>query len=38
MNFWNFITWLTAGAAIGWFAGRMVEAERRRKVEEIAIA
>ncbi|MEN6482532.1 MAG: hypothetical protein ABFD29_10220 [Anaerolineaceae bacterium] len=31
MNFFNFITWLTTGAIIGWFASRMVEAERKRE-------
>jgi len=30
MNLLNFIAWLTAGAVIGWFASRMVEAERRQ--------
>jgi uncharacterized membrane protein YeaQ/YmgE (transglycosylase-associated protein family) len=33
MNFVNFIVWLSAGAIIGWFASRMVEAERRRIFE-----
>lgn len=33
MNFVNFIVWLSAGAIIGWFASRMVEAERRRVIE-----
>jgi uncharacterized membrane protein YeaQ/YmgE (transglycosylase-associated protein family) len=33
MNFVNFIVWLSAGAIVGWFASRMVEAERRRVVE-----
>jgi uncharacterized membrane protein YeaQ/YmgE (transglycosylase-associated protein family) len=33
MNFINFIVWLFAGAVIGWFARRMVEAQRRRFVE-----
>jgi uncharacterized membrane protein YeaQ/YmgE (transglycosylase-associated protein family) len=35
MNFVNFIVWLTAGAIVGWFASRMVEAERRRVVEVV---
>lgn len=30
MNLVNFIVWLTAGAIIGWFASRMVEAQRKR--------
>jgi len=30
MNLINFIVWLSSGAVIGWFASRMVEAERRR--------
>jgi uncharacterized membrane protein YeaQ/YmgE (transglycosylase-associated protein family) len=38
MNFLNFIAWLTAGAVVGWFASRMVEAERRRKDEVNPIA
>jgi hypothetical protein len=29
MNLINFIVWLSAGAIIGWFASRMVEAEHR---------
>lgn len=33
MNFVNFIVWLSAGAIVGWFASRMVEAERRRVIE-----
>ena len=33
MNFVNFIVWLSAGAIVGWFASRMVEAERRRAIE-----
>lgn len=37
MSFWNFITWLTAGAVVGWFASRMVEAERRRKYEKLLL-
>lgn len=32
MNFYNFIAWLTAGAIVGWFASRMVEAERSRAI------
>jgi hypothetical protein len=30
MNLVNFIVWLSAGAVIGWFASRMVEAEQKR--------
>jgi hypothetical protein len=30
MNLINFIVWLSAGAVIGWFASRMVQAEQRR--------
>jgi len=30
MNFINFMVWLSAGAIVGWFASRMVEAERKR--------
>jgi hypothetical protein len=30
MNLINLIVWLSAGAIIGWFASRMVEAENRR--------
>ena len=30
MTFINFVVWLSTGAAIGWFARRMVEVERRR--------
>lgn len=30
MKLINFILWLSAGALIGWFAGWMAEAERRR--------
>lgn len=33
MNFVNFIVWLCAGAIVGWFASRMVEAERKRVVD-----
>lgn len=29
MNLINFIVWLSAGAVIGWFASRMVQAEHR---------
>jgi uncharacterized membrane protein YeaQ/YmgE (transglycosylase-associated protein family) len=35
MNFTNFIIWLTAGAIVGWFASKMVEAERKRIVRVI---
>lgn len=38
MNFTNFIVWLTAGAIIGWFASRMVEAERKRFVKVIPVS
>jgi hypothetical protein len=30
MNLINFIVWLSTGAVIGWFASRMVNAERRQ--------
>jgi len=29
MNLVNFIVWLSAGAFVGWFASRMVRAERK---------
>ncbi|MHB8133487.1 MAG: hypothetical protein ACYDH1_04595 [Anaerolineaceae bacterium] len=29
MNLTNFILWLTVGAVIGWFASRLVKAERK---------
>ena len=29
MNLLNFMIWLTVGAVIGWFASRMVQAEKR---------
>jgi len=29
MNLLNFIVWLSAGAVVGWFASRMVRAERK---------
>jgi uncharacterized membrane protein YeaQ/YmgE (transglycosylase-associated protein family) len=32
VNLINFIVWLSAGAVIGWFASRMVKAERRRMI------
>ena len=34
MNLINFIVWLSAGAVIGWFASRMVQAENRRTHSE----
>lgn len=37
MNFFNFIAWLTAGAVVGWFASRMVEAERKRQYEKLLL-
>jgi len=37
MELIKFITWLTAGAMIGWFASRMVEAENRRNRKQIQI-
>jgi len=37
MNFFNFIAWLTAGAVVGWFASRMVEAERTRQYEKLLL-
>ena len=30
MNLINLIVWLSAGAVIGWFASRMVQAERKQ--------
>jgi len=30
MNLINFIVWLSAGAVIGWFASRMVQAEHKQ--------
>jgi hypothetical protein len=30
MNLFNFIIWLSAGAIVGWFASRMVQAEKKR--------
>lgn len=30
MELIKFVTWLTAGAVIGWFASRMVKVEHRR--------
>jgi uncharacterized membrane protein YeaQ/YmgE (transglycosylase-associated protein family) len=35
MNLVNFIVWLSAGAVIGWFASRMIQAENRRSNESI---
>lgn len=32
MKLINFILWLSAGAFIGWMAGRMAEAQRKRIV------
>ncbi len=29
MNLVNFVVWLSAGAVVGWFASRMVRAERK---------
>jgi len=37
MNFINFVAWLTAGAIVGWFARRMIEAERSRAVIPISV-
>jgi hypothetical protein len=37
MNLINFIVWLSAGAVIGWFASRMVEAERRRAYKPVPV-
>lgn len=31
MNLFNFIVWLSTGAVIGWFASRMVKAEKNRQ-------
>ena len=30
MNLINLIVWLSAGAVVGWFASRMVQAEHKR--------
>lgn len=30
MRLFNFLVWLTTGALIGWFAGRLVSAENLR--------
>lgn len=35
MNLINFIVWLSAGAVIGWFAGRMIEVEQRRRTAHL---
>lgn len=37
MNFFNFVAWLTAGAIVGWFARRMIEAEHNRVVIPVSI-
>lgn len=35
MNLINFIVWLSAGAVVGWFASRMIQAEQKRKFRPI---
>jgi uncharacterized membrane protein YeaQ/YmgE (transglycosylase-associated protein family) len=35
-NLINFIVWLSAGAVIGWFAGRMANLEQRRTSKPLA--
>jgi uncharacterized membrane protein YeaQ/YmgE (transglycosylase-associated protein family) len=35
MNLINFIIWLSAGAVIGWFASRMVQAEQKQTQKQI---
>jgi uncharacterized membrane protein YeaQ/YmgE (transglycosylase-associated protein family) len=37
MNLIKFITWLSTGAIIGWFASRMVERERRHNTDKKVI-
>jgi len=34
MDLINFIAWLTGGAVIGWFANRMVMAQRQRRADK----
>ncbi len=36
MNLINFIVWLSVGAVIGWFASKMVKAERRYAYKPIS--
>jgi len=36
MNLINFILWLSAGAVIGWFASRMVQAEHGRTYKQMS--
>ena len=35
-NLINFIVWLSAGAVIGWLAGRMANLEQRRTPKPLA--
>ena len=37
MELIKFITWLTAGAVIGWFASRLVKAEHNRARKPIPV-
>jgi len=37
MSFFNFVAWLTAGAIVGWFARRMIEAEHSRVVIPVSM-
>jgi hypothetical protein len=37
MNLINLIVWLSAGAVIGWFANRMVEAEHRHAYKPMPV-
>ena len=37
MNLIHFIVWLSVGAVIGWFAGRMIEIEQRRRNAQLLI-
>lgn len=32
MNLINFVTWLTVGAVVGWFASQMVQLQRKKTV------
>ena len=36
MDLINFIVWLSTGAVIGWFANRMVTAQRERRAHKTA--
>jgi hypothetical protein len=37
MHIFNFVAWLTAGAIVGWFARRMIEAEHSRVVIPVSV-